>query len=112
MASHEYTVTFFAEPADIRRTRHNNYKNKVIVHDKLECMTQPSAKFIASSCWLVHVRAVSPTRFPAFLVLSEPYPSVLSLPASISASACLASLWLVKTIECALKAREFMRNVF
>ncbi len=32
---------------------------------------------------LLHVQAVSPTLFPAFLVFSEPHPSILSLPTSV-----------------------------
>ncbi len=42
-----------------------------------------SAKLIAHVIALrrlLHVQAVSPTLFPAFLVFSEPHPSFLSLP--------------------------------
>ncbi len=51
-----------------------------------------SAKLIAyvalrqTTYWLVHVQAMSPTLFLAFLVFSEPHPSILSLPTSVSAS--------------------------
>ena len=63
-------------------------------------MTQPSAsaKLIASSCWLVHVRAVSPTLFPAFLHGIERAPPIRPFLASQYLCQCLyiASLWLVK----------------
>ncbi len=56
-------------------------------NDKLVRMTQPSAKLIAHvALYVLTCPSVRPTPFPAFLVLSEPHPSVLSLPTSASAS--------------------------